>query len=173
MLNKKICVFTQTYSNNRSELFNYHELDKLDIDFRNNFDYNLYSFHNSDENYIKEMNNNFTYFKNLNNIEIISYKNISYTETFRQTLEKILNLGFDYLIFLQDDCFTTDKNIEIEELLKFINNEDFNMLNLETNVSMLNLKEEEIYYESNGFIVYNTNSDDFKKVCGLLMMVHI
>ena len=161
MSNKKICVFTQTYSNNRHELFHYHELDQLDIDFRNNFDYNLYSFHNSDDNYINEITK-FNYFNNLKNIEFINYENISYTQTFRQTLKKILNLGFDYIIFLQDDCFTTDNNIKIEEFIKFINNEDFNMLNLETNVSVLNLKEEEIYYESNGFIVYNTNSDDFK-----------
>ena len=162
MSNKKICVFTQTYSNNRSELFTYHELDKLDIYFRNSFDYNLYSFHNSDDNYINEINK-FDYFNKIKNIETISYSNLTYTETFRQTLEKILNLGFDYMIFLQDDCFTTDKDIEIEELLKFINNEDFNMLNLETNVSSLNLKEEEVYYKSNEFIVYNTNSNDFKE----------
>lgn len=161
MSNKKICIFTQTYSNNRIELFTYHELYKLDIDFRNSFDYNLYSFHNSDDNYINEINK-FNYFNKIKNIEVISYRNTSYTETFRQTLQKISNLGFDYMVFLQDDCFTTDKDIEIEELLKFIKNVDFNMLNLETNVSFLNLKEEEIYYESNGFIVYNTTSDDFK-----------
>ena len=41
MSDKKICVFTQTYSNNRQELFKYHELDYLDIEFRNNFEFNL------------------------------------------------------------------------------------------------------------------------------------
>lgn len=158
MSNKKICVFTQTYSNNRHELFHYHELDQLDIDFRNNFDYNLYSFHNSDENYINHINN-FNYFNKLKNIEIIYYVDLTYTETFRQTLEKILNLGFDYIIFLQDDCLTIDKNIKIDELVKFIKNEDFNMLNLE----LTHDESVELYYESNELKIYNTDSNFFKR----------
>ena len=163
MSDKKICVFTQTYSNNRQELFKYHELDYLDIEFRNNFEFNLYSFHNSTPEYMKIINE-FNYLKSLKNINIISYSNLSYTETFKNTLQGVLNLGFDYIIFLQDDCFTNDKNINIEELVNFIKNEDFDMLNLEWKGSNLNLKNEEIYYESNGFTVYNTTSDDFKNL---------
>lgn len=161
MSDKKICVFTQTYSDNRKELFKYHELDFLDIEFRNNFEYNLYSFHNSTPEYIKIINE-FNYLKNLKNINIISYTNLSYTETFKNTLQRVLNLGFDYIIFLQDDCLTNEQDINIKELVNFIKNEDFDMLNLEHKVSNLNLKEEEIYYESNGFTVYNTTSNDFK-----------
>jgi hypothetical protein len=50
---KKICVFTQTYSDNRSELFNYHNLDKDDVKFRNLFYLNIYSFHNCSDFYKK------------------------------------------------------------------------------------------------------------------------
>jgi hypothetical protein len=161
MSDKKICVFTQTYSNNREELYKYHELDFLDVEFRNNFDLNLYAFHNSDQEYV-EIIKGYKYLNNLKDINIIYYTNLEYTQTFRHTLHSLLNFGYDYIIFLQDDSFTNDKNINIEELVKFIKNEDFDILDLERSVSNLNLKNEEIYYESNGFTVYNTTSDDFK-----------
>lgn len=46
-----ICSYTQTYSNNRDELFYFHNKDKVDLNFRNKLDKNYYIFHNSPENY--------------------------------------------------------------------------------------------------------------------------
>ena len=61
-----LCSFTQTYSDNRSILFEYHNKDKVDIKFRNKLDKNYYVFHNSSENYIKNMCKQ-SYFKEINN----------------------------------------------------------------------------------------------------------
>ena len=69
---KKICVFTQTYSDDRSELFEYHNLDKDDVKFRNLFDLNIYSFHKCSDTY-KNNITNCNYFRSIENLEIISY----------------------------------------------------------------------------------------------------
>ena len=54
---KKICAFSQTYGNSRNELYRYLTNNKLSIDFRNEFDLNIYSFHNSDRDYIDTVKN--------------------------------------------------------------------------------------------------------------------
>jgi hypothetical protein len=157
---KKICIFTQTYSDNRQELYYYHNNDKYDIIFRNNFE-NLYSFHNSSDEYVKHIMNN-NYFAELKNLNMVRYNNISYTESFKITLNYLVKNEFDYLIFLQDDCFNLSNNMYITELVDFILKYDFDMLNLETTPIDLKLENTEIYYENNGFKVYNTSSEDFK-----------
>lgn len=151
---KKICIFTQTYSNDRKLLFDYHNLDIQDIIFRNNFD-NIYAFHNCSKNYINGVKN-YEYFKSINNIQYIEYYNIVYTESFKKTLFFLLNEGYEYVIFIQDDCFT-DLYYNFDNLIKFINNEDFLMLNIENGLDI----DKEIFYQDDDFTVYNTDSLDF------------
>ena len=50
-----ICSYTQTYSDNRNELFYFHDKDQTDIYFRNKLDKNYYVFHNSSDNYIQHI----------------------------------------------------------------------------------------------------------------------
>lgn len=157
---KKICVFTQTYANNRQELYYYHNNDIVDILFRNNFE-NLYSFHNSSNDYTKSILEN-NYFSELKKLKLFRYNNISYTKSFKNTLNYFVENNFEYLIFLQDDCFNLSKSVDIEELNKFIFNNDFEMLNLETTLVDLKIENKEIFYENNDFKVYNTSSEDFK-----------
>lgn len=157
---KKICVFTQTYSNNRLELFHYHNKDMSDIYFRNNFNLNFYSFHNSNIDYTNQLLN-FEYFKNLHNLKVINYDNISYTESFKMTLKYLVDNGFDYLIFLQDDCLTYSDITK--ELVDFIKNEEFDMLNLENTPTHLNISNPKVLYSINNFEVYETYSSDFSK----------
>lgn len=157
---KKICVFTQTYGSNRQELYKYHNNDKSDLMFRNNFE-NLYSFHNSPDDYYQSIINN-NYFSNLNNINMVRYNNMSYTESFKKTLNYLIENKFEYIIFLQDDCFNLSEGLYIEELIEFINNNSFEMLNLEKTPDDLGMDNSEIFLENNKFIVYNTSSEDFK-----------
>ncbi len=153
-----ICSFTQTYSNNRSELFTYHNKDNTDIYFRNKLNKNYYVFHNSEQNYIKEICNG-KYLKSLNKTEIITYNNISYTETLLKTLKKCKMDGVKYLFFLQDDVFCAVKNKIIDELLDFIKYNKFDMLNIEAdNIN----PEAKILYSSDNLKIYDTTSDDFK-----------
>lgn len=161
-MGKKICVFTQTYGNDRHELFQYHNFDSSDIEFRNNFDLNLYSFHNSDKNYMNEILEN-DYFKQIKNLEIITYENINYTESWRRTIKKLSELSIDYVIFLQDDCFSINTKKNIKDLVKFIKNEDFDLLSIERDSGSFNLKYKKIIY-SNNLNVYNTTSEDFSCV---------
>lgn len=163
----KVCIFTQTYSDDRKILFEYHNLDTQDIIFRNNF-HNVYVFHNSSESYFNDIIN-YQYFKNIKDIEYVKYSNITYTESFKQTLKYIYDCGYEYLIFLQDDVFSNE-NKNIDKLVKFIKNENFSMLNLETvldrfrmvNSITFNIKNKR-YYTDNDFVIYDTDSLDFRK----------
>lgn len=156
---RKICVFTQTYSNDREELFKYHCKDQSDIKFRNQFDLNLYSFHNSPDEYVENLLKS-DYFQKLKNLKVLRQNGVSYTDSFKEALRFVYKNGFDYLIFLQDDSLT--KNDTIQELVNFIKNEDFNMLNLELTPKDLKTTSE-IIYKSGDLEIYNTSSEDFVK----------
>ena len=65
-MDRKICTFSQTYSDNRFELFDYLPNDELSIEFRNMFDLNIYSFRNSSREYVDRAKEN-DYFKKLKN----------------------------------------------------------------------------------------------------------
>jgi len=154
-----ICSFTQTYSNNRRELFHYHNKDKSDIYFRNKLDKNYYVFHNSSTEYKVDIINNNKYFDEVKNMEIISYDNISYTHSFYNTLMKIKQDGFKYIFFLQDDVFSLVNESRMNELLDFVKNNTFDMLNIESINANTNA---DILYSSDDVKIYDTTSDDFK-----------
>lgn len=151
-----ICSFTQTYSNNRYALYNYHNKDKVDIYFRNKMDKNFYAFHNSPYDYQQEILKN-SYFSDINP-EIIRYDNISYTQSFLQSLSIMQSEGFKYMFFLQDDVFSRATNEDIDNLLDYIKTNDFDMLNLEAVGIASQYK-----YDNNNLKIYDTTSDDFMK----------
>jgi hypothetical protein len=155
-----ICSFTQTYANNRNELFEYHNKDMVDIYFRNKMDKNYYAFHNSSDDYYNNMIKN-DYFTKMNNVEFIRYNNISYTKTLQLTLQRCKKDGFQYIVFLQDDVFSLVNENIINNLIKFTKTNSFDMLNLE--VSNVNLNSEKNIYSNDSIIIHDTTSDDFKK----------
>jgi hypothetical protein len=153
-----LCSFTQTYSDNRSELFYFHNKDKTDIYFRNKLDKNYFVFHNSPNEYKEKIIQN-SYFNDIKNIDILSYDNICYTDSFYNTLMKIKNDGYKYMFFLQDDVFSNVNEKLIDELLIFINNNSFEMLNIErTNIKT----EAPAIFSHDNLKIYDTNSEDFK-----------
>lgn len=156
---RKICVFTQTYSDDRGELYKYHCKDQSDIDFRNQFDLNLYSFHNSSDEYVENLLKS-DYFQTLKNLKVMRQNGISYTHSFKEALKFVYKNGFDYLVFLQDDCLT--KNNIVQELIDFIKNEDFLMLNLEATPEDLKINGD-VIYKKKDLHIYNTTSEDFAK----------
>ena len=152
-----ICSYTQTYGNNRSELFDYHNKDNTDIIFRNKLDKTYLVFHNSSSDYISNICQ-YKFYKKIKNIINITYNNISYTLSFMNTLLKIKNNGIKYVVFLQDDVFSLVDEIIIDELLLFVKNNSFDMLNLECPNININAP---IIYSNNNLIIYNTTSNDF------------
>lgn len=156
--NKSIASFTQTYSNNRQLLYDYHNKDIVDINFRNKLDKNYYVFHNSNDSYIQHIIN-CDYMKKIKNLIEIKYNNMSYTQTFYQTLNKCKADGIKYIFFLQDDVFSQVSDKIIDELMIFIKNNTFDMLNIEVDNININAP---IIYSNDNIKIYNTTSDDFK-----------
>jgi hypothetical protein len=155
---RKICVFTQTYSDNREELYIYHNNDVTDIEFRNQFDLNIYSFHNCPDDYTERLKQ-YDYFKKITNLEFQSNNNIEYTHIIRNVLYDLLERGFDYFVYFQDDSLSSRKHIDTTELVKFIKEGEFGMMSLEE--SGWDLGVDKVYHESNGFIVHDTTTQDY------------
>lgn len=163
---RKFCVFTQTYGDGRAEIFDYRHLDKVDIFFRNQFDLNYYSFHNSSEDYTNRIKMD-RYFSLLKNVEFNSFNNIEYTHILRDHVFKYLTDNkFTHFIYLQDDVFSIKKihpEFRIKELINFIKNGDYNMIYLEKSASQIGVSEDRLIKEDNGFKTYASTSVDFLK----------
>ncbi len=161
-MSKKFCVFTQTYGNDREELYKYHNLDELDIYFRNSFDLNLYAFHNVSEEMRNKLLSN-SYFSKIDNLEVVVYDNISYTHSWKETMKKLKDSGIDKVIFIQDDCFTITTKEKMDALIEYIKNGDYKLLNIERHIDKFKTENKNVIYD-NIVKVYDTTSGDYDGV---------
>lgn len=170
-MSRRIMVFTQTYSNNRHRLFDYHDRDAVDIYFRNVFEKTVYAFHNSPADYIQDILRNHSYFQELDNLEVIRYDNMSYPESFRRTLQKCKSEGYDYMVFLQDDVFSLGEGeaaTHLDDLISYIQTGDFKMLHLENYVFKFEAEPETfsappvVHDNGAGFKVFANDSKHFE-----------
>lgn len=129
---KKICSFTQTYNNDRNIIYKFKQYDDTDNYFRNKLSHNIYSFHGTNEQTRRNIINN--PFLERTPFEIFTYPiTMSYTHTYKQSLLKIKEKGYSYILFLQDDVFTVNQcKQDWDDLFHIIQNESFNLLSLET-----------------------------------------
>lgn len=154
-----ICSYTQTYSDNRGILFDFHSKDTVDIYFRNKLDRTYYVFHNSSDEYIGKICNT-PYLKNIYNVKTIILRNITFTKSFTMMLRKIKEDGFKYVFIHQDDVFSLTTREVIDDLLKFVRTHTFDMLYIE--IPNINT-DKEIVYSTERLKIYNTTRDDFIK----------
>jgi hypothetical protein len=159
----KVCFWTQTYGNDRKELFEFHSFDKFDIDLRNNF-HSIFTFHNCSDDYFEEVSN-CDYLNSIVSKELIRFNGISYTECCKNIIEYLKEQGFEYLIFSQDDSFfqfsqyNKPYNFNIEDIVNIFESNTLEMLNLEWSNNYL---KKDDYYELNFFKIYKTTSKDFE-----------
>lgn len=165
-MDKKICAFTQTYGVDRLELFDYLKNDKLSIEFRNKFDLNVLSFHNSTPEYINKTKET-DYLKSIKNLEIWERNGMEYTPSIKVSLYEMLDRGYDYIFFSQDDVLSYGVHYNLTDLFDFVKTNDFKMLYLEATGK--DLENESIYYEKNNLKIYNTTTEDFLKRDGWAM----
>ncbi len=156
---RKICISIQTYSDNREILFRFHDVDKELIDFFNSFDKVFFSFHNCSEAYQTRMLQH-SFFKELKNVEIITYTSIPYPQTFLKTLLQCWREGFEYLLFFQDDVFTYRPG-NLSELAHILKTADYNFLSLETNHEDLHLGQDRTISKYGDTIMYKATSKDY------------
>lgn len=153
--------FTQTYGDERKQLYDIYNRDEKLIEFKNLFDLNIYSFHNSSEETIE-------YFKSINkvnNIEILK-TNKRYTYCIRDLINYLKDIKCSHLFFSQDDTFSNDNNIDFKKLLEFVKLCDNNFMlslyyhkSLFDNLINLDLKEDLGEYK-----IYDNNSLNFKYI---------
>jgi hypothetical protein len=153
-----IVVFTQTYGDNRRELY---EIRNKDINlkkFISHFDLNIYSFHNSSKETIE-------YFVSNNNIktEIIQFNGISYPNCIKEVINYLKKIGCTKLIFLQDDVFSYDLSEEdILTIVKYLRNCNIPLINMECIESEMKVNGE-VVFDENGLQVFKHFTNDYKQ----------
>jgi len=156
MPKNKVCVWTQTYSDYRSELFDWREKDKYLKHFISLFDHSILTFHNSSEDYIKNIVQKYKAYTS-----IFAINEVTYQQSLYYIVNAIKENGYDKILFMQDDCFSIQRNIEYyEKLADYINNADYKMINLtmESNENIIDGKE---IFENTK--LYNTTNFDLVK----------
>jgi hypothetical protein len=121
-----IITITQTYGDDRRELYDIRSKDNLLKYFISSFDHDIFSFHNSSSSTID-------YFKNTNkSSELVEFGNIPYTSTLKLIIEKLKKLKCKKVIFLQDDVFSQNQDLEeLNYIIQEIKNDNIPLLNME------------------------------------------
>lgn len=120
-----VCVFTQTYGNDRGEIFDWKLKDENFNWFIQQF-HSILSFHNTSDEFIENVISRYPIWD-----EIVTIRGVNYTESFRKIIEYVKESNFTKFIFLQDDCFSANRDKKYyESLVDYIKNEKFDMLNL-------------------------------------------
>jgi hypothetical protein len=106
------CSFTQTYGDDREILFKLRKENKLDHQFRNNFKANIFSFHNSSDEYVEHINEKYLkpYYDNL---IILKQNEITYPLCVKNAIKCMKNLEADSIFFCQDDGFCVTKSYDL------------------------------------------------------------
>ena len=123
--------FTQTYGNDREILFRLRKENYLDHMFRNNFKVNIFSFHNSDEDYVKNITEKYLkpYYENL---LVIRQNGISYTSCVKNVIDKLKELKVNSIFFCQDDGFcVSDSYDKLKASIDIFTQEDLKMLHMD------------------------------------------
>lgn len=103
---------------------------------------------------------NTPYIKNIHNVNIVSLRDITFTETFVTMLRKIKDDGFKYVFIHQDDVFSLTTAEIIDDLLNFVKTHTFDMLYIEfPNINTAT----NIIYSTDRLKIYDTSSSDFVK----------
>jgi hypothetical protein len=115
----KISSFTQTYGDKRLTELYLLQYDTIGNYFRNKCDLIVFSFHNCPEHFIKVGKMILEKIYSKDKLLILTYNNISYLESIRNTIKTLKEKNIDYILQIQDDQhgINTKQNIEnIEEI---------------------------------------------------------
>jgi hypothetical protein len=162
---KKICCFSQTHGDARDVVFRFKAYDKLDNYFRNKLSGNVYGFHGVSEEKRKEINES-PFFKDTSFDNLLYSKDEPYPLTLRKSLQQVKDQGYTHFIFLQDDVFTFE-NVQDEkqwdDLYRLIQDTDFNLINLETQASLLKCTEDDLLATQGDIKLYKSDTIANKK----------
>ena len=153
--------FTQTYGDERGELLEIQARDKRMLEFKDLFDWNIFSFHDCDSSIVEK-------FKSINKVKnsvILEFGQIYYPGTINEMIKIVKELGGTHFFFSQDDTFSANNDdIDWNELVEYIKGfkEKF-MLNLYYDPDMIDhtLQPTQI---KDTFNIYHLTSFDFKNV---------
>jgi len=116
--------FTQTYADNRKSLYKMYAKDSVLIDFKNQFDLNIHSFHNCSKDTIH-------FYKKHNyvkNSEYWEFMGIPYSETIKTLRDRLFEMGATHFFWSQDDTFAQSNEIYHDGLLDYIKTQERDFL---------------------------------------------
>ena len=147
--------FCQTYGDRR-KLFYIKFKDIKLLNFYNNFDYNIFSFHNSPPELIKWFKEN----SPIPNPKIFIHNDVPYSETIERLKISLKEIGATHLFFHQDDAFShNNDNVNLDELFSYVTSQDDIMLSLQASSKLFN--DLELHKELKTFKVYKNDTTKF------------
>ena len=109
--------FTQTYGNDRTQLYEIYSKDEKLIEFKNLFDTNIHSFHNCHPKTIEK----YKKFNKVKNTKYLYFNNIKYPLIIRKLRGELFKLRCTHFFFSQDDTFSDNNNwIDWKEFLDYV-----------------------------------------------------
>ena len=155
--------FTQTYGNDRRKMLEIYSRDQHLINFKNLFDINYYSFHNSSTETID-------FFRKINKVEnakILSWNGITYPRCVENLIKILEKDNCTHFFFSQDDTFSDHLNdVNPEDLVSFVKEHTHNFM-YNTGVRRSHFPEDlelDILKEIGNLIIYKNNSLNYKLV---------
>lgn len=153
--------FTQTYGNERTELYEINSRDCRLIEFKNLFNINIHAFHNCSDNVISVYKKN----NKVKNSIYFEFYYEHYGDCVKDILQYLKNVNCTHFLFIQDDVFSVNNgNVNLLELFNYIKQHDDEfMLSLYYNIDFIDrrLKPDNIFKT---FDIYHLKSFDFKEL---------
>lgn len=166
-----VASFTQTYGNEREILFKIRSNNKLDHKMRNEFALNIFSFHNSDDEYIKMVSEKYLvpHYKNL---IVVSQKNMEYTECVRNVLEIVKGKKIKSFFFCQDDGFCVSPSFDyLKSAFDLYHQHDLKHLHLDNECKTVESScDKERFFQKNGLNLWYNSLQRTYDVSGESMM---
>lgn len=166
-----VSSFTQTYGENRFLELMLLKYDVVGNAFRNKCDMIIFSFHNCSKEFVEAGTRIVTDIYPAEKLKILEYRNISYLETIRRTLDFLKEREFDYVLQIQDDQHginsteTIHSLDDIDEMFSFLVKTKPALLNIfsnEGNPKYNGIKPLEKHKEINTTF-YSYNTKEFQK----------
>ena len=162
--------FTQTYGNDREVLWRLRSENVLDHKIRNRFKINLFSFHNSDDDFVDRISNKYI-FPYYNNQVIIKQKNNQYTDCVKNAIDLFVKNNVENFFFAQDDgfCISPSEDFLTGAFDMFFEN-NMKHLHLDNECKQVeSCCDKNVFYSKNGLkIWYNDlsrTSDKLRQCC--------
>lgn len=157
-----IASYTQTYGDERLELFRFKAYDQPDASFRSRLASNVLAFHGSSAGFRRAVEE--ADFVRKVGFSILEYPGaLPYPRTLERSLRRLRDDGVRHVLFLQDDVFSVAGQASFEALHAYATAGDFELLSVELTPQEVDVAGCGRVFETDELTVYAASSEDYRR----------